>query len=148
MFPGCWRVGWLLVFAPRCPLEAVSLSSGSGGWWCWWWWWSEWGGERQRRKFSSGQSRCRPPSQRNFSGGSIAPVGETLSDFLCVSSRSDGGSRPWPNHRGHVIYLLGLITEVVPRRPFPASLIRLVNNLQAGFHTGGMDRRNALWSGI
>lgn len=81
--------------APRCPLEAVSLSSGSGGWW-WWRWKSEWGGgvEEGEEKVCSGESRCRPPSQRNFDGGSDAPVGETLSHFLRVSSQSDGGFSP------------------------------------------------------
>lgn len=82
--------------ARRYPLEAVSLSSGSGAWW--WWWRREWKGgvvEEGEEKVCSGESRCRPLSQRNFDGGSDAPVGETLSHFLRVSSQSDGGFSPF-----------------------------------------------------
>lgn len=97
MFPGCWRVGWLLVL-PRVArwkqyhshLEVVGGGGGGGdgrvraG--------GGWGVEEGEEKVCSGESRCRPPSQRNFDGGSDAPVGETLSHFLRVSSQSDGGS--------------------------------------------------------
>lgn len=39
--------------------------------------------------------------------------------FCALQVKVTVASRPTPNLRGHVIYLLGLITEVVPRRPFP-----------------------------
>lgn len=142
--------------APRCPLEAVSLSSGSGGWW--WWrrgWKGEWGWgggrggvEEGEGKVCSGESRCRPPSQRNFDGGSDAPVGETLSHFLRVSSQSDGGFSPLAQPLGSCDLFAGINYQGCAQTAFPASLIRHINNLQADFHAGVIDPRNALWSGI
>lgn len=128
--------------APCSPLEAVSLSSGSGGGGG-----GASGGKEAEEKVSSDESRCRPPSQRNFSGGSTAPVGETRSDFLHVSRRSDGGFSPLAQPLGSWDLFAGINYRGCAQTAFPASLIHHINNLQADFRTGGIDHRKALWSG-
>lgn len=109
------------------------------------------GGGRQgeaEEKVCTGESRCRPPSQRNFSGGSTAPVSETGSDFLLVSSQSDGGFSPLAQPPGSCDLFAGINYRGCAQTVFPASLIHHINNIQADFGAGGIDRRNALWSGI
>lgn len=91
------------------------------------------GVEEGEEKVCSGESRCRPPSQRNFDGGSDAPVGETLSHFLRVSSQSDGGFSPLAQPLGSCDLFAGINYQGCAQTAFPASLIRHINKPPSGF---------------
>lgn len=103
------------------------------------------GGRKERRKFAA----ARAGVGETLTAGQMHLLVKLYHTFPPVSSQSDGGfsppSRPPPPGSGDLFARINY--RACAQTPFPSSLIRHINTVQADFHAGAIDPGKALSSG-